>query len=64
MNAWHILGDRLIPLGPLSLVGFYMKPTKILTFSRVFPKGCHEWVAIWIYSRCEIGLRETDDSQD
>ena len=24
MNAWHILGGRLIPLGPLSLVGFYM----------------------------------------
>ena len=22
--TWHILGDRLIPLAPLSLVGFYM----------------------------------------
>ncbi len=22
--SWHILGDRLIPLVPLSLVGFYM----------------------------------------
>ena len=21
--SWHILGDRLIPLAPLSLVGFY-----------------------------------------
>ena len=24
MLSWHILGDRLIPLAPLSLVGFYM----------------------------------------
>ena len=24
INPWHILGDRLIPLAPLSLVGFYM----------------------------------------
>ena len=24
LYPWHILGDRLIPLGPLSLVGFYM----------------------------------------
>ena len=23
-EAWHILGDRLIPLAPLILVGFYM----------------------------------------
>ena len=23
-KTWHILGDRLIPLGPLNLVGFYM----------------------------------------
>ena len=30
--SWHILGDRLIPLAPLSLVGFYMKS---LTFSRL-----------------------------
>ena len=36
---WHILGDRLIPLAPLSLVGVYMEATKSLTFSKVFPKG-------------------------
>ena len=30
--SWHILGDRLIPLAPLSLVGFYMSPAKSLTF--------------------------------
>ena len=24
LNTWHILGDSLIPLAPLSLVGFYM----------------------------------------
>ena len=23
-NTWHIIGDRLIPLAPVSLVGFYM----------------------------------------
>ena len=27
---WHILGDRLIPLAPFSLVGFYMwAPLKV-----------------------------------
>ena len=39
--TWHILDDRLIPLAPLGLVGLYMELTKSLTFSRVFPKGCH-----------------------
>ena len=38
--TWHILGDSLIPLAPLNLVGFYMSPTKSLTFS-MGPKGCH-----------------------
>ena len=48
----------LIPLAPLSLVGFYIWPTKSLTFSRG-PKGCHvtmwktvgkwtDWHAKWI----------------
>ena len=28
--SWHILGDRLIPLASLSLVGFYMwAPLKV-----------------------------------
>ena len=31
--------SSLIPLAPLSLVGFYIQPTKSLTFSRA-PKGC------------------------
>ena len=40
IESWHILGDRLIPLAPLSLVGF--DECNSLTFSRkVFPKGCH-----------------------
>ena len=30
IESWHILGDRLIPLAPLSLVGFYMwAPLKV-----------------------------------
>ena len=29
-KSWDILGDRLIPLAPLSLVGFYMwAPLKV-----------------------------------
>ncbi len=32
-TTWHILGDRLIPLAPLSLVGFYMPTIQSLTFS-------------------------------
>ena len=38
-DSWHNLGWPNIPLAPLSLVGFYMEPTKSLTFSRG-PKGC------------------------
>ena len=29
IKSWHILDDRLIPLAPLSLVGFYMAPLKV-----------------------------------
>ena len=50
LNTGHILrlaGHSLN--APLSLVGFYVQPTKSLTFSRG-PKGCHEYKYIYIYT--------------
>ena len=41
IKSWHILGDRL-PKSSFEFSGIlHVGPTKSLTFSRVFPKGCH-----------------------
>ena len=49
MDSWHILGDRLIPEQPLWVdrVILHVGPAKSLTFSRVFPKGCHGLFGFW-----------------
>ncbi len=46
----HRTADRLISLASSFelIVGFlHVGPTKSLTFSRVFPKGCHEMMSIF-----------------
>ena len=52
----HRIGDGLIPLNSsfVLIVGFYMKYTKCLTFSRVLPKGCHEVFFSWMFGETPI----------
>ncbi len=47
-GTWHILGDRLIPKQLLWVDRgiLHVSPTKSLTFSRVFPKGCHGYLEV------------------